>query len=564
MANGNRVVFQSNVSLTPNDLNNKADVYLVSRYGSIHLISTSYTGLSATHPCTNPRISGNGQSIVFTSMSYNLDPHMQGYPSSTQVYLWNNWPIRLVSHKNGDFLRACNGGCTVSDISSDGRYVVFDSTATDLVANDTNSLADVFVYDATTGLVTRVSVASDGTQGNQMSALGTISSDGTYVAFQSYATNLVANDTNNKMDIFVHSLSSGETTRVSVDSGEAQANHNSLTPSISFDGRHVAFASYASNLVTGDTNSMPDIFVRDCVAGTTERVSLTDQGGQTTGVSCLNQNPSITGDGTKVAFESNSLNVVADKGNGYVYDVYVRDRTAQITERVNVSFGEDEANSHSGGSVISSGGDYVTFHSYATNLVPDDTNGQADVFITGVWQWGYQFLGPYPQYTYNTPEGEDVDPLNVYFAGTADDGYWGSAEGVDVSLNARTSFFDPVAGDTQHAYFSNISGGEWRSQAHQLADAALWGPRYHVRLFQNPYPAFCGLAEKNCFGDIHHEDFNHDINMHWETAEDNVCSEWDDDWETFYTYPDYLKNHEAGSYRGWYTDGKMTMCLLYL
>jgi len=158
-------------------------------------------------------------------------------------------------------------------ISADGRYVAFESEASNLVAGDTNGGGDVFVHDRQTGATTRVSVSSSGEQANDSSGAAAISGDGRYVAFYSYASNLVAGDTNGMIDTFVHDRQTGTTTRVSVDSSGAEANGNSddnyFAVSISGDGRFVAFMSEASNLVAGDTNGAIDIFVHDGQTGVT-------------------------------------------------------------------------------------------------------------------------------------------------------------------------------------------------------------------------------------------------------------------------------------------------------
>ncbi len=161
-----------------------------------------------------------------------------------------------------------NGGSLEPSISADGRFVAFQSVARDLVSGDTNNTTDVFVYDRQTGAVTRVSVSSGGTQGNDASYSAAISADGRYVAFRSAATTLEPGDTNNTDDIFVHDRQTGQTTRVSLDSAVNRVMAGD-TPSISGDGRFVAFQSTATNLVTGDTNGVGDIFVRDRQTETT-------------------------------------------------------------------------------------------------------------------------------------------------------------------------------------------------------------------------------------------------------------------------------------------------------
>ena len=199
-------------------------------------------------------------------------------------------------------------------ISADGRYVVFAMSASNLVPGDNNGVGDVFVKDRQTNATTRVSVASDGTERSEQSgqAGADISDDGQFVVFTSNAA-FVADDTNTCgdpagpcQDIYLHNRATGQTTRVSVATGGAQANHFSEWPSISGDGRYIAFASHASNLVPGDSNNAADIFVHDRQTATTTRVSLTSTGEQ--GASGLHSHtPKLNGDGSIVAFRSNAL-----------------------------------------------------------------------------------------------------------------------------------------------------------------------------------------------------------------------------------------------------------------
>lgn len=149
------------------------------------------------------------------------------------------------------------------EISGAGRYVAFATSANNLISGDTNNTMDVFVHDRQTGQTTRVSVASNGAQQNGDAYACAISSDGRYVAFDSYASNLVSGDTNGVPDIFVHDRQTGQTTRVSVASDGTPGNLDSAGASISDDGRYVAFSSWANNLVSGDTNNFYDIFVHD-------------------------------------------------------------------------------------------------------------------------------------------------------------------------------------------------------------------------------------------------------------------------------------------------------------
>jgi Tol biopolymer transport system component len=224
----------------------------------------------------------------------------------------------------------------------------------------------------------RVSLSSSGLQGNSHSSYPTLSADGRYVAFDSDASNLVAGDGNGRRDVFVRDRRTATTERVSVDSGGVEGNGNSTWPRISPDGRWVAFSSLSSNLVPGDTNAIDDIFLRDRQLGTTERISVDSAGVEGNGGSGLKS--AISADGRFVAYFSYATNLVAGDTNGTL-DVFVRDRQLGTTERVSVSSGGAEGNSYSFDCAISADGRYVAFFSGATNLVAGDTNGSTDVFV---------------------------------------------------------------------------------------------------------------------------------------------------------------------------------------
>jgi Tol biopolymer transport system component len=174
-----------------------------------------------------------------------------------------------------------------SAISGDGQTIVYTTHSTDLVPNDTNARGDVILYRKSDGSKTRISVSSDGVQGNGDSYQADLSADGRLIVFTSDASNLVPGDTNGVSDIFVHDTVNGSTERVSVATDGLQANGYSLGSSISDDGRFIVFRSYASNLVAGDSNETADLFLHDRMLGTTERVSVGWDGGQSNGASGL-------------------------------------------------------------------------------------------------------------------------------------------------------------------------------------------------------------------------------------------------------------------------------------
>jgi Tol biopolymer transport system component len=271
-------------------------------------------------------------------------------------------------------------------ISKHGRHVAFQSDATNLVASDTNGQPDVFVRDRFTGMTERVSVTSRGDQSNGDSGFVTLSNSGRYVAFYSTASNLVARDTNDVPDVFVHDRATGTTRRVSVTSDGRQANGLSFDPNISGNGRYVAFISEASNLVAGDTNGLVDVFVRDLLKGTTRRVSISSAERQGNDISV---GPVMSFTGRYTAFVSGATNLVPGDTNE-LFDVFLRDLKKGTTTRVNLNSAEQQAQ---GGSPFDTGfpesisrnGRFVSFDSLATNLVPRDTNDSFDVFVRDRW-----------------------------------------------------------------------------------------------------------------------------------------------------------------------------------
>ncbi|MGH2706334.1 MAG: RHS repeat-associated core domain-containing protein [Actinomycetota bacterium] len=262
-------------------------------------------------------------------------------------------------------------------MSGDGRYVVFASSATNLVSGDTNGVDDIFLRDRQTGATTRVSVSSSGAQSNGVSDDPKVSADGRYVAFHSSATNLVSGDTNAQPDIFVRDTVAGTTTRVSTTASGGQATRESHDPAISYDGKAVAFSSAATNLVSGDTNGVNDIFVKTLASGAITRVSVSSSGAQAAKAST---GPAISADGRFVAFRSTATNLVTGDTNGFA-DIFLRDTTTATTAMVSVSSSGALANGDSSGVTISGDGRYVGFRSNATNLVSGDTNAVDDIFL---------------------------------------------------------------------------------------------------------------------------------------------------------------------------------------
>ena len=261
-------------------------------------------------------------------------------------------------------------------LSFDGRYVAF-STSLALVSDDTNGAVDVYVYDRSTRTVTRASVATGGGQGNGTSARPQLSADGRYVVFDSTATNLVGNDTNGKLDVFRHDQLTGETVRISVATGGGQGSGDSADARVSDDGNIIAFTSGAFELIDSDTNGVFDIFVRDVAAGATSLISASVSGHEASDAS---QQPALSGDGRYVAFASSAINLV-DGDSNQVRDVFVRDRVTSTTTRVSVSSIGVQADAASFQPSISRDGRYVSFLSGASTLVSPTSSSLTRVYV---------------------------------------------------------------------------------------------------------------------------------------------------------------------------------------
>jgi len=281
-----------------------------------------------------------------------------------------------------------SGALSRPAFSRDGRFLAFDSNAGNLAGGDTNGVADVFVKELATGALVRVSVASNGTQGDRDSAGPSLSGDGRFVAFYSYATTLVSGDTNSSPDVFLHDRDAdgngifdegnGVTACVSVSSSGTLGNYSSVGSAISDDGRYVAFNSSSTNLVSGDTNQRTDEFLRDVVAGTTIAITV-DVTGTTLGDNHCYL-PVISGDCALVAFASDASNLVANDTNSY-RDVFVRDWAAGTTVRASVDSAGVEGNGASYDPCLAGDGSAVAFTSWAANLVQTDVNRMVDVFV---------------------------------------------------------------------------------------------------------------------------------------------------------------------------------------
>jgi Tol biopolymer transport system component len=374
---GRRVAFLSWASnLVPGDSNGEGDIFLHDRLDQTTIrVSVDSSGTEANQESGYASVSDDGQLVAFASLATNLVPGDTTAGWDVFVHDCVSGVTSRVSVSSSG--EEADGDAAFSKISGNGRFVLFSSVATNLVAGDTNLESDEFVHDRESGQTVRVSVDSAGGEGNGASRFGSISADGRFIAFTSVASNLVANDTNGVGDVFVHDRLTGQTERVSLSSLGAQGNNHCGLASISADGRWVAFETEATNLVAEDENGTLDILVRDRAAGLTTRASVDSQGVQ---ANLHSLDPQISGSGRFVAFTSWATNLIgADKNQ--VEDVFLHDLKTGRTSRVSVAAYAPDPYYRSDSPSIDFNGSFVSFGSLAHNIVTGDTNGDYDVFL---------------------------------------------------------------------------------------------------------------------------------------------------------------------------------------
>ncbi|MEQ1935102.1 MAG: hypothetical protein ABL962_14680, partial [Fimbriimonadaceae bacterium] len=378
---GRYVAFLSRAStLVAGDTNGMIDIFVRDRQTAQTIrVSVSSGGVQANNNSTFPSISRDGRYIAFTSNATNLVANDTNNATDCFVYDMVTAETTLVSRNSSG--TQGNLHSNNAHLSADGNFCTFSSDATNLVANDTNNQHDAFVHNRTTGETTRISLSSTGTQGNGISFPTSLSADGRFVAFESSANNLVAGDTNGFRDVFLHDRLSAETTRVSVSAASAQGNNSSYDANISGDGRYIVYRSVANNLVLSDTNNNFDVFLYDRLTGAVSMVSLDSLGKQgNRGAS----DPTISENGRIVSFASDSSGLVSGDTNQGT-DLFVKDLLTGNLRRVSVSTSGGQA--FLGGinyPAMSSDGRVVSFQSESKNLVPSDTNNESDIFVNEV------------------------------------------------------------------------------------------------------------------------------------------------------------------------------------
>ena len=344
------------------------------------LLSSTKTGTDSDGQSYQPALNQNGQWLVFTSDAFNLSTDAFGL---SMIYLKDtvNADLRLISSDS-------NGVTTDSNsfnpsISGDGRYVVFDSAASNLVSDDVNGVSDVFLKDMQTG---KLSLASS-KFGDSDSTNAQLSNDGNYVVWQTTASNFVTTDHNGASDIYLCKLEDKSIKVLTTDKAGLQGNHDSIEPSLNANASLLAFTSDADNFLGYsaaniklpiDNNINRDVFVKNIITGEIQLVSQNYKGTSANGMS---DSPSLNSDGTKIVFRSFASDLIVNSINDSNADIYVKDLTTKMLTQINVNANGTVANGASWSPVISPDGNNVAFISDASNLVDDDTNDTPDLFI---------------------------------------------------------------------------------------------------------------------------------------------------------------------------------------
>ncbi len=332
-------------------------------------------GFELNGDTVRPSISTDGRYVAFSTQATNLGTADANANFDVFITDRATGSIRVVSHAGGS---TAAGYSDYPSLSASGRKVAFTSFASDLVPNDTNAASDVFVADLDAGSIDRVSVSTSGVEALGASDSPHLSATGRYVVFISDAGNLVVPaDVNGVRDVYLHDRNTGTTELISVTTGGSQINGLCSWPQVSANGRFVVFASSASNVVLGDTNNSFDLFLRDRTLNTTVRISE-NNGVELNGNSGL---PQISDNGRHVAFRTYASNIALVDNNSYL-DVFSLDlQTGSLTL---ISFDKDSPNSTSSGGAgflnMSRNGRFVTFTTSGADIVNGDTNASNDVF----------------------------------------------------------------------------------------------------------------------------------------------------------------------------------------
>ena len=397
-------------NLVPGDTNRVRDVFVYDRdNGTLERVSQAPGGNQSNGDSQRPTLSSDGRWVAFWSAANNLADSDTN--QETDCFLHDRQTHDTIRVDVGPEDVQANGECARPVVSGDGKLVAFESAATNLEkpsvlgkSTDTNKARDVFLRDLEAGTTTRISVTTDGKQGAGESVRAALSADGRYVAFQSDAP-LQSDDANKKTDVYLHDRDTSETSRVSIGPGGVEGNGGSFSPTMSADGRLISYWSNASDLVSNDTNKAGDVFVFDRSDGSTVRLSVGPEDVQGDGMS---SDPSMSPDGRYVAFWSGAANLVPDDSNGK-RDIFLTDREYGTVTRVSVADDGTQGDGDSFSPNIGAGGGLVAFDSTAKTLVPDDpkTKG-SDIFLH--WEEAPQSTGSSTTPVDQSPPADQSSP----------------------------------------------------------------------------------------------------------------------------------------------------------
>ncbi|MDH5359007.1 MAG: PKD domain-containing protein [Gammaproteobacteria bacterium] len=379
-ADGRYVAFGSDASnLVAGDTNGVRDVFLRDRsLGTIERISTDSNELQSPYLSRAPSVSADGRYVSFETMG----PLLSGSSAGVfQIYRRDrsNGETHLVSGSSSGV--AGNAHSSRSSISADGRYVLFYSRANNLVSGDSNGVHDVFLKDMQTGTLEVISTNSSGIPGNGDSFEAAMSSDARFVAFTSMATNLIDSSITRQRHVYLRDRQNGTTRLVSKTSSGVLANQPAFSPALSDDGRYIVYYSKASNLAAGVSGSTIQILLYDATSG--NNVLLSKNANGTEG-NDLSYSPSISADGNLIAFTSFANNLVHGDNNA-VSDVILMDRlTNEVRVITQAESGQSGNGSAIGTPVLSRTANSIVFSTYASNLLPGDTNNVADIFVASL------------------------------------------------------------------------------------------------------------------------------------------------------------------------------------
>jgi hypothetical protein len=380
---GLKVTFSSSSTLAPRDRDGFFDVYVKDLdSGTTTLVSTSSTAKKSNGDSNEAAFSPDGTAVAFQTTGTNLDANDTDPLADIYVKDLASGSLTLASTSSAGVKG--DGPSLSPALSSDGGIVAFTSFATNLDPNDTDSDLDVYVKDLASGTLSLASTSSAGIKGVGENASPILSADGTRVAFQSFA-NLTPNDTDENVDVYVKDLVSGSTTLASTNDAGVKADGSSGGPALSADGTKVSFVSTGTNLDSADTDSIHDVFVKDLVSGEVALASTSTGGTKGNDINFFTTG--LSDDGTKVGFVSMATNLASGDDDA-VLDVYVKDLTSGVLSLASTSSSGTKGNGNSDPAALSGDGARVAFGSSSTNLDPADDDPNEDAYVKELAELG--------------------------------------------------------------------------------------------------------------------------------------------------------------------------------